>query len=126
MEKVDLYIKCSILRKNSLTSKITPPMLTTQDTGVYTKTGAFNLLKKWIGIPQKKTINKEVFSLCFKSIENFYISVVDEGEMKKIFSQHEIPKRNNIYWETKKSGKAKEAEKILNESIWILAEALAA
>jgi hypothetical protein len=95
-------------------------MITTQDTGVFSKTGAFNLLKDWIGIPKKATVNKQIFSICFKKTDLYYSSVIDESEMKAAFLDCKIRERNRDYWKAKEAGEKEKALAILNGSISLL------
>lgn len=90
-----------------------------QDDGVYTKTSAYNFLKRLVGIKPKDPLNRKIFYLCFSSAENFFLPKKQEEEIMKIFDKHKIPELNKKYWELKQK-KSEEAVSVFNQTIAIL------
>ncbi len=95
-------------------------MVSTQDDGVYTRTAAYNLIKRLVGIKPKDTLNKQVFNLCFSNHEHVYRPKKRESEMVEIFRKHNVSELNKKYWALKKN-KPEQAKEVFNTTISLLA-----
>ncbi len=74
--------------------------------GVYTKTRAYNLLKKKIGVSKKVMIYHRLFESAFVEIEGGkYLMIPTEEQLDSIFEKIQIQKRNEECYEMKKAGK---------------------
>jgi len=96
-------------------------MVSTQDDGFYTKTAAYNLIKRLVGIKPKNTLNKKVFNLCFSNHEYVYRPKKRESEMVAIFLKHNIAELNKEYWALKDE-KPEQAKKVFDKTISLLEE----
>jgi len=94
-------------------------MVSTQDDGVYTKTAAYNLIKRLVGIKPKDTLNKQVFNLCFSNHDHVYHPKRRESEMVEIFRKHNVLELNKQYWELKNK-KPEQAKKVFDTTISLL------
>lgn len=95
-------------------------MTSTQDEGVYTKTAAYNFLKRLLGIQPKDTINRKIFDVCFTNMEHVYRPKKRETEITEIFNRHQIPERNKLYWDLKKQQQAEKAKEVFKETVNLL------
>lgn len=72
--------------------------------GAYTKTGAYNLLKGFLGIPKKSTINRDFFKLFFWESDGFYLIKKPETKVESMFKEKGIPSLNRLYYKLKTEG----------------------
>lgn len=95
------------------------------ENGIFPKADAYGLLKEFIGIKRKCTINRRLFNACFVRVEEGKFSpVVPLERLREIFKKNEVPVRNNLYWEQKTSQNIEAARTILNETIFLVTESI--
>ncbi len=98
-------------------------MVTTQDDGIFTRTAAFNFLKDLIGIKRRDTLNRQVFNLCFKENDGYFVLTKSDSTIKEIFQKNRIRERNQRYWSLKKSN-PEEAKRHFEETFLLLNRSL--
>ncbi|MBP7006699.1 MAG: hypothetical protein KBB16_01380 [Candidatus Pacebacteria bacterium] len=78
-------------------------MYNSQD-NFYGRTEAFSLIKDFLGIPRRATINKDFFlSFFIESHDGFFLKKPEE-EIKRIFDNSGIRELNKQYHEAKQKG----------------------
>ena len=93
--------------------------------GFYTKTQAYNLLKKFLGVSRKVLINRIFFSLFFKESDGLYLIEKSEGFVRDMFIEKNVSELNGKYYKKKSEGELGEAQKIRKEIMRIVQESLA-
>ena len=101
-------------------------MIDTQISGAYTKTGAYNFLKRLLGVPKKAIINRNFFNLFFTEDENFFFIKKSEKAVKKLFQKEGIQELNNLYFLKKSANKTEEANEIAKNVLNIVRNSMAA
>lgn len=98
-------------------------MVSNLEDGIFSKTQAYNFLKRLLGIKSQNTVNRKVFELCFREMEGYWIPVESERFIQEVFSDLRIPERNKEYWNLKKKASEK-AVIFLNETFSLLEKQL--
>src|ERR1035437_9503682 len=87
-------------------------MLESQD-DLYTKTQAYNFIKKLLEVSKKVTISKQFFSLFFAEYDEARYSIVKtEDTIKSIFIENNLVQLNKTYYKKKQENKTLEAYEI--------------
>jgi hypothetical protein len=93
----------------------------------FSRTQAFNFLKKMLEVPKKVLINKNFFFLFFSEPEKGqFILKKSEDVIKNIFTEQGLAELNKVYYEKKKSNELSEAKKISTSVLEIVGKSLAA
>lgn len=94
--------------------------------GFYSKTCAFNFLKKKLGIPKSALINKNFFDVFFEEAEvGKYLPRCSEEDIEKIFLEKKIPQLNEEYYKKKRYTQREEAKRIAEEVLSVAQESIA-
>lgn len=101
-------------------------MTDTQQSGAYSKTGAFNFLKELLGLKKSATINKRFFELFFVEAEGFYFIKKPEDLIKNIFTENGIRELNKLYFQKKSENQKVEAQQIAEGIIAVISKSIAA
>lgn len=110
-----------VFRKSFLSNQNQIPMTSTLDEGAYTKTSAYNFIKRLVGIKPKDPLNKRVFNLCFRGTEHVFLPRKQEDEIITIFNKIRVQERNSQYWRLKTEEQdPQRASEVLNETITLL------
>lgn len=101
-------------------------MVSIQEEGVFSRTGAFNFLKTLLGVPKKVLINKELFNKIFLQQEEdahdpgAYRIQYPEDKIKTVFEKQKLAERNREYYSHKTANNYEEMKKVKNEFHQIL------
>lgn len=101
-------------------------MIDKKQEGVYTMTGAFNLIKDLLGLPRTVFIKKSLFVIIFDELEpkKYYLIKRPEEYVKKMFEEKRIRDFNDACYQFKQEGKLEEAEKISMEALMLVDRAM--
>lgn len=110
-----------IFRKSFLSNQNQIPMTSALDEGAYTKTSAYNFIKRLVGIKPKDPLNRRIFNLCFRGTEHVFLPRKKEDEITTIFNKIGVRERNSQYWRLKTEEQDPQgASQVFNETISLL------
>jgi hypothetical protein len=101
-------------------------MVGTQD-GALTRTGAYNVIKRALGLPVKRVfVNRQFFDTCFENIDGFYFPRNKKGEevITNTIITGGIRDLNDKYFTLKHWKDHEEASKVFKEACHIMQRAL--